>query len=398
MSLNLVSPVEADTYSAAAHLVDEIADKHNVLFVISAGNLGSAQCRPEWPTDPKSALQQLAARMQTDTIMQPAESARSLAVAALNAPGCPNRVHEAPTAYTRRGPGLRVGVKPDVAFVGGCMPDGQTDSGLWSVNASNQVESGHGTSYAAPLVAKTLASIESKVSSDLTREMLVALLIHSCRMPAPLTSKDLSQVMRQFSGFGIPPSSEAILETPDHAITLVFSDVLQAKRALDFNFSWPQALVDAQTGTCRGDIKMTLVYRPPLEPSYGAEFVRVNLDAYLRQEQDGTFVNRTSHLMPDSGQAMSEQQLIDHGLKWWPIKTYEARFPKGKGTSSNWQIALKSLLRSGEAFPPSGIPFALVVTITDDKQAAPVFQQMRRTLSSQNVQMSDIRSRANVRV
>lgn len=398
MSLNLISPVEADSYSAAAHLVDEIADKHNVLFVISAGNLGAAQCRPEWPSDPKAALQQLAARIQPDTIMQPAESARSLAVAALNAPGCTNRVHEAPTSYTRRGPGLRVGVKPDVAFVGGCMPDNHTDSGLWSVNASCQQESGHGTSYAAPLVAKTLGAIENKVSSHLTREMLVALLIHSCRKPHPLGSKDFSQVMRQFTGFGIPGSSDAILETPDHAITLVFSDVLHAKRALDFSFTWPQALVETATGACRGDVKMTLVYRPPLEPSYGAEFVRVNLDAYLRQEQGGTYANRTAHLTPDSGQAMNEQQLIDHGLKWWPIKTYEAHFPRGKGTSSNWQISLKSLLRAGEVFPPVGVPFALIVTISDDKQAAPVFQQMRRTLTSQNVQMSDIRTRTNVRV
>jgi hypothetical protein len=34
-----------------------------------------------------------------------------------------------------------------------------------------------------------------------------------------------------------------------------------------------------------GLVRMTLVYEPPLDPAFGAEFARVNLDASLKQRQ-----------------------------------------------------------------------------------------------------------------
>ncbi len=102
---------------------------------------------------------------------------------------------------------------------------------------------------------------------------------------------------------------------------------------------------------------MTLVYRPPLNRDFGAEFVRVNVDAHLRQEQDDTFASRVKqvYLPKESDDVHFEHELIEHGLKWWPIKAYRARFPQGKGKSSNWRLSVESLVRSEEAFPPSGV-------------------------------------------
>ena len=78
-----------------------------------------------------------------------------------------------------------------------------------------------------------------------------------------------------------------MLETDDHSITLVFESRLtigERKPAiLRFPFIWPSSLVDPDTRACRGKVKMTLVYEPPLDPAFGTEFVRVNLDAMLRQ-------------------------------------------------------------------------------------------------------------------
>jgi hypothetical protein len=401
MSLNVTSPVESDSYSAVAGLLDDIADAHDVLIVVSAGNLEPIDFRPEWPSTVAAALQMLAARTSPDTILQPAESSRCLSVGSLNPPLCSGKVEQAPAAYTRRGPGLRVGVKPDVAHFGGALPGNASATGLQSWSDATSLKHGHGTSYAAPLVAKILACIEEKVDSTLSREMLTALLIHSCRVPKALSDKSLSDLMRQFSGFGLPTCSEEILRTPDHAISLIFSDVLFEKKTLDFDFVWPISLVNSHTGACRGDIRMTLVYRPVLNASFGAEFVRINLDAALKQQEpNGKYSARTHQRTMPSGSdsAYTEQELIDHGLKWWPIKAYGAHFPTGKGKSSNWRLSLKSLQRAAEPFPSDGVPFALIVEISDDKKVAPVFREMRQFLIARSVQIADIRTTTKVRV
>lgn len=369
-------------------------------FVISAGNLRPADCRSEWPADAQAAIQHLASRNVAETLLQPAESSRSVAVGALNPPGCHDRVAGVPTAYTRRGPGLRVGVKPDVGHFGGCLPDSRTRSGLMSWSDETTTINGHGTSYASPLVAKTLAALDARITSPLSREMLLGLLIHGCEIPQALQDPTLKEVARQFAGFGVPGCCEDMLQTPDHAITLVFSDVLHRNSNLQFEFAWPKSLVNRQTGACRGDVRMTLVYRPTLNRDFGTEFVRVNIDASLQQEHKGKFVPRAKQafLPDDSEGGHFEHELIRHGLKWWPIKVYRGYFKQKKGESSNWRLLVKSLMRAGEPFPSAGVPFAVVLTIADIDESAPVFNDLRLFLTSRNVQVSDIRSTTQVRV
>jgi hypothetical protein len=400
MSLNLLDPVQGDGYGVVASLIDQIADKHDVVFVISAGNLKPADCRSEWPADAQAAIQHLASRTVAETLLQPAESSRSIAVGALNPPGCHDRVAGVPTAYTRRGPGLRVGVKPDVGHFGGCLPDSRTPSGLRSWSDEATVIHGHGTSYASPLVAKTIAALDARITSQLSRETLLGLLIHGCEIPQALQDQTLREVARQFAGFGVPVCCEDMLQTPDHAITLVFSDVLHRKRNLQFDFAWPKSLVNRQTGACRGDVRMTLVYRPMLNRDFGTEFVRVNVDARLQQEHRNKFVNRVEQafLPDDSEGGHFEHELIEHGLKWWPIKVYRGHFKQRKGESSNWRLTVKSLVRSEEAFPSAGVPFAVVLTIADIDESAPVFNDLRLYLTSRNVQIASIRTTTQVRV
>jgi len=400
LSLNLLDPVQGDGYGVVANILDRIADRHDVAFVISAGNLDPGDCRAEWSADAASALHHLASRTVLETVLQPAESSRSIAVGALNPPGCIGRVAGVPAAYSRRGPGLRVGVKPDVGHYGGAMPDSKDSTGLLSWADAGSVITIHGTSYATPLVAKTLAALDARVASPLSRELMLGLLIHGCEIPKALRDPTLSEVARQFAGFGVPSGCDQMLQTPDHAITIVFADVMHANRDLQFDFAWPQSLVNRQTGGCRGKVRMTLLYRPILNRDFGAEFVRVNVDAYLRQEHGETFTNRVrqAFLPKDSDGSHFEHELIQHGLKWWPIKVYEARFPKGKGTSSSWRLSIESIVRSEEAFPAAGVPFALVLTISDIRGSAPVFNDLRLHLTSRNVQMADIRATTQVRV
>src|SRR6185437_11397239 len=109
---------------------------------------------------------------------------------------------------------------------------------------------------------------------------LRAFAIHSAKTPAPLQSRSLRDVARQFVGYGQPSDAKSMLETDDHSITLVFESRLTAgeKRPaiLRFPFVWPASLVDPSTRACRGTVRMTLVYDPPVDAAFGTEFVRVN--------------------------------------------------------------------------------------------------------------------------
>jgi len=173
LSLNLFDVVEENCYSVYAEILDQIADAHDVVFVLSAGNLEAADYRPIWPADPAAANQMLAARTSVDTLLQPTESSRSLAVGALNPPGVHPHTAGTPARYSRRGPGLRVGIKPDLAHYGGCTPvPANGSTGLLSVDPSGLGLYGLGTIYAAPFVSKTLAVLDAAIEGRVSRETL----------------------------------------------------------------------------------------------------------------------------------------------------------------------------------------------------------------------------------
>jgi hypothetical protein len=119
LSANFQSMADPDRYSPMTAELDAIADAHDAIFVISAGNAEGASCRQEWPSDPMAAMATLAAATQ-DRVHSPAESIRNMSVGALNPPHLTHVIGHAPAAYSRRGPALTAGLKPDVAHVGGC--------------------------------------------------------------------------------------------------------------------------------------------------------------------------------------------------------------------------------------------------------------------------------------
>ena len=206
----------------------------------------------------------------------PCESVRAVAVGALNPPGS-THIEAAPTTYTRRGPGLKVGVKPDMAHFGG-TGDAVNPQKTHLVScdpAGNQVQT-RGTSFAAPLLAKTMAALDIATGERLEPRTLRTFLIHSAAVPEPLSSPRLRDVARQFVGFGQPSSAADMLETDDHAIAMVFESRLTAGERkpaiLRFGFEWPALLVDTQTRACRGRVRMTLVYDAPINQAGLAPF------------------------------------------------------------------------------------------------------------------------------
>ncbi len=389
MSLAVTSPVRDDGYGLFANMLDEIADKHDIIFILPAGNLDGGTARDEWPTDDTEALAMLAGyRFQgQDRIFQPADSIRALVVGALNPPNKQGQYY--PSRYTRRGPGPSLGSKPDLAHIGGRL---ENNSGLQSLSSSGEGIQSCGTSYAAPLVARTVAAVDHAIEGDISREALTALVIHHAKIPDSLSGKRLNQIKRDFIGAGIPCSVAETLLVEDHEITLIFNGVLVHGHELRFQFAWPSSLVNAE-GKCSGKVKLTLVHRPPVDLNYKAEFVRVNLDAYLRQEVIDVNTGESSFKgrLKGDGLKKSEKELVKHGAKWWPVKIFEDTFNK-VGNSSQWRLVIDPLCRSEYAFPEEGVPFSVVLTIADATGDAPIFNEMRHQLQTAGTHISDIRT------
>jgi hypothetical protein len=398
MSLNILQPAAPERYSPHAARLDLIAEANNAVIFISAGNIQPQDIRSEWPKEASAALANLV-NARNDGLLTPAESARNVAVAALNPPGHEGCLPFAPARYSRRGPGLRAGVKPDLAHVGGSGSQHPAlGHGLFSILPDGTLTDGCGTSYAAPLVAKTAAVLDHIIEGEVSRETLIGLLIHHAEMPVPLQAKELAPIARHMVGFGLPPSASRILETGDHAITLVFASRIKRDQQINFGFKWPASLV-GPGGKCRGQAKITLVSTPPLDARFGSEFVRVNINATLQQEQaNGHWKGRLDplYLPSQRGSPAVEAELIEHDLKWSPVKVLAKSFPQGVGPSSNWRLFVDYLTRAGEVMPEEGVPFTAIVTISDPAAQKPVFNDMKQGLQALGTQIADIRTAARV--
>ena len=396
-SLNLEEHVSTDSYSLSAQILDRIAIENDVMFIISAGNTKPQDMRGEWPDDPIKALSILATTTN-DRIKRPAESCRNLSVAAVNPPGVSNVIEYAPSRYSCRGPGLKVGLKPDLAHIGGSGTKyGSNGSGLNSLNEKGDLVDDYGTSFAVPHVAKTLASLDHKIAGDVSRETLIALTVHHAEVPKVLEDKRLKAVSKQMVGFGVPRSSEEILEGADHAITLVFANRVYPGQRMRFNFTWPDCLVRDEK--CFGHAKLTVVSTPPFDYRFGSEFVRININGYLRHEKnDGRYKGELRPIfLPEKISGMQyEHDLIKHALKWSPIKVYERRIKKGISGSTSWRLDVEYLARDEEELPLYGVPFTALLTLSDPDGEKPVFNDMRQIITALGAEIRDIKTAVRI--
>ena len=398
MSLNLLNHVDDNSYSIFANIIDNISKKHDVIFVISAGNLHQSIIRNEWPEDDNKTLKMLAeySYQGQDRIYQPSESVYSICVGAID----PETTSKSltPSQYTRRGPGVSFGQKPDVVHIGGAY---NYPHNLTSIDPNGNLTQGCGTSYAAPLVAKILANLDFAISDSSTTETLKALLIHHSNKPEWSNSKRMKKTGDDFVGFGIPSNASSSLINSDHEITMVFASEITKNQELVFEFSWPKSLTTTEGGI-KGQINITLVYSPEINRLNGSEFLLQTLDVWLRQQTKN--INETtgepifSNILKTSQSysSQNEKSRITHGSKWWPTRNIQQKF-RGKGESSLCRLIVEPLARSGfEIITP--IPFTVIMTISDPNSKNDIFNEVRSQLNATGVSIADIRSNIQSRL
>jgi hypothetical protein len=195
LSLGTDTVCSLDEFSPLAEELDNLQERYKVSFVISAGN---------YDTPPLLDYPRTGNQLQAGRITAPADSVLGITVGAVShvdykAQG-PKEHH--PSAFSRHGAGPNHVIKPDLVHYGGsCSTDLAHISGIRSVSGTGSAEN-LGTSFATPLVARTLAQIYHQVTPTPSPVLARALLTHHARDPR--TKLRVPDGDENFFGFGLP--------------------------------------------------------------------------------------------------------------------------------------------------------------------------------------------------
>ena len=391
LSLGSDEVCSLDEFSKLAEELDNLQEKYKVSFVISAGN---------YDTPPLLDYPRTARQLKAGRITAPADSVLGITVGAVShvdykAKG-PKEHH--PSAFSRHGAGPNHVIKPDLVHYGGsCTTDLAHISGIRSVNGTGSAEN-LGTSFATPLVARTLAQIYHQVTPTPSPVLARALLTHHARDPR--TSHRVPDGDENFFGFGLPTPPPYCLECSPYTSTLVFDDVLRPGYFLEWDdFPYPPSLkVD---GKYFGEIWMTVAFAPARGARWGTEYCETHIDAHFgvyRKERERStgkvkpklkFVGLVPPEHKNAGQLYESYQ-VEKLRKWAPVRTYYGHMGDGE-RGERWRMMLRLLTRHGieveDAFKPQ--PFSLIVTISDPEKKARVYDEMaqivRNRFQSQNL-------------
>lgn len=375
LSLGCYDPCDEQEFSEFSIALDELSDQHNVLFIVAAGNYLTPP-RRTWP-NPTPLL--------SDRISSPGDSVRSLTVASISHIAAIDALSSVghPTPYSRRGPGPVFTPKPDLTHVGGGVhnPWNAGLSSIFVLGPSNNLMGSFGTSFSAPIASSMAANLWGALNAhpnlNANSALVKALMIHS----AQLVSPDYTSFERRYYGAGKPDDVMNSLFDSDDSFTLIFeAQVHPGLRWRKSNYPIPQALI--HNGKFRGEIIITAVYSPPLDPNAGSEYVRANVELSFGVI-DGDKMNGKVPMEGEEGQNGYEKVQIENGGKWSPVKVHRKSFPNGI-EGDVWGIQASVVLRAFEAPLTRPLPVSIIVTLRSLEGNPNVYADGLRALAANN--------------
>lgn len=391
MSIASEESCEDYMFSDLGVILDDIQEENNILMVLPTGNVDGNlhELRP-WGNR----------RLQI-----PADSVRAITVGAIALKENSNsEVHiNEPPVYCCVGPGPSWTVKPDlVHYSGNTSTTNDRGLGIPILNKNNKLAEEWGTSFSAPLVARTLSILEYKLPENASLTRIKALAIHNATLPR--VSKHLSKLKKQdYFGFGKPNPVSTMLDCDKSEITLVFEEEIKPKHKFEYNLPWPKSLTNNKT-LCNGEVFITLVSNPPLDKEFGAEYIRgqvnLNLKAHILNKktnereyksiisEDVTTNSITSTLDKSN---LYEKELVKNSYKWKPIKKYHK---KVKGIDSDeWILTITNQFRATMTGKKS-IKFVVILTIRDPAGKQNVYDEIINELTAKGIITNPIELRA----
>ena len=393
LSLGLEARCSLDDFSTLAIELDNLQEEYGVVFVISAGN---------YETPPLLRFPRQGSETDAGRITSPADSLLGVSVGSIAHIGYASdglREND-PSSFSLHGPGPSHIIKPDVVHYGGsCSLDARRRVGVRSVTPSGMSEE-CGTSFSAPLVARTLAHIFHRVTPTPSPVLARALLVHGARDPR--TKHRVPGGDEQCFGFGRPAPVEDSLKCTPYSSTLVFEDTLWPGNYLEWiDFPYPPSL--KQNGRYFGEIWMTLAFAPARDAHSGVEYCQTRVSAHFGvyydqvSSESGNITPKFKGLVPSEHRNRGIQygsESVATLRQWTPVRTYHRHLGSRGQRGNQWRLMVRSFSRYGVGthgmLRPQ--PFSLLVTIADPNRKVLVYDELSRIVRNRfNAQNLTIR-------
>ena len=426
MSAGTTEQCETGSFSEYGMAFDNIADENKVLIIKSAGNCSAFM---------KGMPNQRIAKM--------ADSVRSLVVGSIAGEKGTYDMSEidAPSPFTRRGPGPAYIIKPDLVAYGGnagVLPNGNlTTTGVKAISASGSATRAAGTSFSTPWVARIATELNYLLDGDFDPLLIKAMMVHNAEYPSGWNMTMDNK--KKFMGFGMPVGTRDILYNSENEITLVLRDSLQKGtfiNILDFPFS--DSLV-GEDGFYHGQVVLTVISSPLLRTSEGPEYCQSDIkvafgtmdgikerDTTKRTIRNEYGADQAKNIMNDSLYSSKyfdvlkgeedntfarERTLLRLGDKFYPVKKYAVNFDdmtdgnkrKYLSGSRKWYMKVETLFRDAverEAKETGEIleqEFCILLTVRDQSGKAPVYNEITQQLQEKGFFYSNVQLKNEVR-
>lgn len=413
--------------SWVARTIDELSRKHDVVFVVSTGNILQLGVRdfhrdgkpyPVYFTDeetcildPGQAALALTVGSISPTTLAEGQVARARAIA----------LQDHPSPFTRCGPGIRKETKPELTDYGGnYLLDEESgyvraNRGLDLAVATHQLTPAlryeSGTSLAAPRAAHKLALVLSDLRSmeiEPTGALLKAFLVNSATYRM---EDDEHEAFRQavganhsinVLGYGIADDIRATYCDP-HSVVLFYQGTIEPDTIAFLDIPVPRTLSDGGRKVKR--LTVSVAFTPEVQ--------RWGLDQYLGtalkwrifrgdvSREDVTTAMSVSEQdeieqpAPDAAESTEEIERPDEihfnlGITKRSRGTvqhdiYEWNIHRPEFSTHHYTLAVATYEKWGRRNPPS-VPFAVVVRLEDTRQSSEIYTDVKNALVALEVQ------------
>lgn len=416
LSISIARSVCDTKFSDFAIALDSLQDEYNILICKSAGN-----CTNFVNSRPKGRIN------------EGADSIRSLVVGSVAHTKNKYDLVEVdnPSPFSRIGPGPEFIIKPEISHYGGnAGVDGSANivtTGVTSFSNDGQLARNIGTSFSTPRISALATGLYQELDEDFDPLLLKSLIVHSAsysenlKIPATERTKQL--------GFGVPKNISEILYNDPYEATLILRDTLSKGKFIDImDFPMPKSLI--RDGYYTGQIIVTLVYDPILDPTQGIEYCQSNIDVKFgsydkKKERDVSKHNilnpvgregaqnilkenlYSKRLMKDSETdfALKERLLIQYADKYYPVKKYAVDLSELSDVNKmryatvdkQWYLFLRGLYRTHveqKAEIEQTIPsqeLCLIITVRDPERKVNVYDEVTQGLDTFNFWHNNIK-------
>jgi hypothetical protein len=247
-----------------AALLDQVARERGLVLIVPTGNVEDP--REYVPVGPDARVDFVRAALASDatTLLDPAPAALALTVGGLGADGSlklgeyPLGIADAPSANTRRGPGIARGIKPELAAPAGTVSTSD-HLGFPDRNPLKLVVLSHepdelftrarGTSFAAPVIARVATAVQAQypdASSPLIRALVLqasaAVPFDEALLPAGTEATRLRSRVHMV-GHGTPTVDRARFSRGDRVV-LVAEGTLEVDKVVLYEFPLPASFFE----------------------------------------------------------------------------------------------------------------------------------------------------------